>query len=104
TDLVLHHDFTDEYSASKSGRSLSQPACKCSFITLMSPSTAMKFVSPFQRGTTCQCRWPGTPAPATRPRLRPTLKPSGALACFSACTDRCNSEEISASSLADRSS
>jgi len=28
----------------------------------------MKFVSPFHRGTICQCRWPGRPAPATWPR------------------------------------
>ena len=44
-------------------------------ITLASPTTGMKLVSPFQRGTMCQCRWPGTPAPATRPRFSPTLKP-----------------------------
>ena len=37
----------------------------------------MKLVSPDQRGTMCQCRWPGKPAPATRPRFRPMLKPSG---------------------------
>ena len=40
-------------------------------------STVMKLVSPFQRGSTCTCRWPGTPAPAARPRLAPTLTPSG---------------------------
>ena len=40
----------------------------------------MKLVSPLQRGSTCTCRWPGTPAPAARPRLTPTFTPSGAYA------------------------
>ena len=48
----------------------------------------MKFVSPFQRGTTCRCRWPSTPAPATRPRLIPALNPCGDIAAVSACTLR----------------
>ncbi len=30
--------------------------------TRTSPTTAMYFVSPLQRGTTWVCRWPGTPA------------------------------------------
>ena len=42
------------------------------------PTTVMKFVSPFQRGTTCMCRWPGTPAPAGLPRLIPMFMPCGA--------------------------
>ena len=29
----------------------------------------MKLVSPFQRGTMCQCKWPGNPAPAARPEI-----------------------------------
>ena len=37
----------------------------------------MKFVSPIQRGTMCQWRWPGTPAPAARPRFNPMLNPCG---------------------------
>ena len=35
----------------------------------------MKFTSPCHRGTMCQWRWPGSPAPATEPRLRPMLNP-----------------------------
>ena len=45
-------------------------------MTLTLASTGMKFVSPFQRGTRCQCKCPGTPAPATRPKLTPILNPS----------------------------
>ena len=37
----------------------------------------MKLLSPNHRGTRCQCRCPGTPAPAARPRFSPTLNPSG---------------------------
>src|SRR5438034_9943647 len=48
--------------------------------TLTSPTTPMKLVSPFQRGTTCWCRWPGRPAPAQRPMLMPMLKPCGDIA------------------------
>ena len=32
-------------------------------MTLVLVSTGMKLVSPFQRGTMCQCKCPGTPAP-----------------------------------------
>ena len=39
----------------------------------VSDSTDMKFASPVQRGTRCQCKWPGKPAPADLPRLRPML-------------------------------
>ena len=46
--------------------------------TRVSPTTVMKLVSPFQRGTTCMCRWSSTPAPAGLPRFRPMLKPCGA--------------------------
>src|SRR6266446_3583152 len=65
-------------------RSRSQVASSASGSTFTSPSTAMKLVSPFQRGTTWTCRWPSTPAPATRPWLRPMLKPSGRYARRSA--------------------
>src|SRR5262245_10374455 len=57
-------------------------------ITGVSAIVGMKLVSPFQRGTMCQWRWPGRPAPATRPRLRPTLKPSGFISCSSRPTQR----------------
>ena len=43
------------------------------------PTTGMKLVSPFQRGTTCTCRWSGTPAPAGLPRFMPMLNASGAV-------------------------
>ena len=39
----------------------------------------MKLVSPCQRGTRCQCKWPGRPAPATRPKFNPMLKPSASI-------------------------
>ena len=55
-ELLLHHAATLLNSFSKSGRRRSQLVCKCSIITLVSPSTGMKLVSPFQRGTTCQWR------------------------------------------------
>src|SRR5439155_1321502 len=42
-------------------------------ITFTSAKTGMKLVSPSQRGTTCQCKWPGKPAPAARPTLTPRL-------------------------------
>src|SRR5439155_15018039 len=74
-DPLLHHDATVENSFSKSGRSRSQLAVRCSIITLVSPITGMKLVSPFQRGTTCQCTCSAIPAPATRPRFIPTLWP-----------------------------
>ena len=45
--------------------------------TRVSPTTGMKFVSPPHRGTTCQWRCSGMPAPATRPRFSPTLNPWG---------------------------
>ena len=39
------------------------PACprRLSGITRVSPRTGMKFVSPFQRGTTCMCTWSAKP-------------------------------------------
>ena len=43
--------------------------------TRVSPTTGMKLVSPFQRGTTCQCRWSGMPAPATRAQVQPHVEP-----------------------------
>src|SRR5262249_20561414 len=45
-------------------------ASRCSGSTFTSPSTGMKLVSPFQRGTTCRWTWSSIPAPATR-RLSP---------------------------------
>ena len=53
------------------------------------PATVgMKFVSPIQRGTMCQWRWPGTPAPAARPRFRPMLNPCGCITFSSSSTIR----------------
>ena len=46
-------------------------------ITLVSASTGMKFVSPFQRGTTWKWIWSSTPAPLTRPMFAPKLYPCG---------------------------
>ena len=43
--------------------------------TLTPATEGMKFTSPGQRGTTCQWRCPGTPAPATAPTFSPMLKP-----------------------------
>src|SRR5262249_11770167 len=57
--------------------------------TRVSAIAVMKFVSAFQRGTTCTWRWPGTPAPAAAPRLIPTFTPSGAYASFTAAVARC---------------
>ena len=59
-------------------------------ITSTPPMTGMKFVSPLQRGTMCQCRWPGTPAPATWPRFKPTLKPCSIHRAFDNSHDRGN--------------
>ena len=38
--------------------------------TLVLPITGMKLVSPFQRGTTWQCKCDGIPAPAAWPKLK----------------------------------
>jgi hypothetical protein len=40
-------------------------------------TAVMKLVSPAQRGRTWRWKWPGTPAPAARPRLAPMFSPSG---------------------------
>ena len=45
--------------------------------TRASATVVMKLVSPFQRGRTCTWKWPGTPAPAARPRLAPDVEPVG---------------------------
>ena len=67
-------------------------------ITLVSPTTGMKLVSPPQRGTTCMCRCPAMPAPAASPRFMPTLKPCGRYSAVSAATMRCKRAIISAHS------
>jgi hypothetical protein len=43
----------------------------------MSASTGMKFVSPFQRGTTWRWPWSTIPAPATRPMFQRKDGPQG---------------------------
>ncbi len=50
----------------------------------VSARVVMKLVSPFQRGTQCMWKCPGTPAPALRPRLAPTFSPSGEYPSLSA--------------------
>ena len=45
----------------QAARTCSSVPDRCSGITRTSASTGMKFVSPFQRGTTCRCRCPSTP-------------------------------------------
>src|ERR671931_2381310 len=71
--------------------SAARVASNASGITWTPARTGMKFVSPFQRGTTCRCRWSSKPAPATLPRFRPTLNPSGALTSRKARIARCAS-------------
>ena len=44
------------HGAENNGRSRSQVRSSCSTITRVPPTTGMKFVSPIQRGTACQCR------------------------------------------------
>ena len=66
-----------DYRAGQASAILRRVSSRCSGMTLMSASTGMKFVSPFQRGTTWRCQWSTMPAPATLPRLMPTLNPSG---------------------------
>ena len=56
--------------------SSSQSASNDCGMTRIPARVGMKFVSPCQRGTICQCTWPGSPAPATCPRFNPTLNPS----------------------------
>ena len=56
------------------GQQFPQRSSACG-MTFVAATIDMKFVSPFQRGTMCQCRWPGSPAPATRPTFKPMLKP-----------------------------
>ncbi len=58
----------------------------------------MKFVSPSHRGTTCQWRWSGMPAPATRPRFMPTLNPLGCRASRRIRTETLIRSEASVSS------
>jgi len=73
-------------------------------MTLMSASTGMKFVSPFQRGTTWRWAWSTMPAPATRPRFQPTLKPSGAKTARSVAIASTASRCVSSASASSRSS
>jgi len=81
---------------------------RCSGITFTSASTGMKFVSPFQRGTTCRCTWSVTPAPATRPTFQPRLNPSGFAAAASAdiapAASRCVSTTSASSSASNGTS
>ena len=59
------------------GASRAHIASRCSGMRPLRLITGMKLVSPFHRGTRCQCRWSAKPAPAAAPRLRPTFMPSG---------------------------
>src|SRR6476619_623244 len=63
----------------------------------------MKFVSPPHRGTTCQCRCSGMPAPATWPRFSPMLNPCGSDASRRAWTHRWRNAAIAAFSSVPRS-
>src|SRR5262249_28595961 len=83
--------------------SLRRVSRRCSGMTLMSASTGMKFVSPFQRGTTWRWPWSTMPAPATRPRFQPTLNPSGAKTARSASIDSVASRCVSRASASSRS-
>src|SRR3954453_12247582 len=69
----VRHEGVGVQSDANRARSLRNVSSIDSGSTRVSPTTVVKFVSPFQRGTTCQCRWSGMPAPATRPRFIPTL-------------------------------
>ncbi|MFM8704233.1 MAG: hypothetical protein ACKOHG_10300 [Planctomycetia bacterium] len=55
--------------------SCSQSASSACGKTRTPAVVGMKFTSPCQRGTMCQWRWPGSPAPATDPRFNPMLNP-----------------------------
>src|SRR5688572_5019 len=68
--------------------SFCQVVPRSSGITRTSARAVMKLVSPPHRGTAWRWRCPGTPAPASRPRLAPTLKPSGWLTSRRACVAR----------------
>lgn len=65
----------DGQASQRRSRSVSRSysASRDCTMTLASPRIGMKLVSPCQRGTMCQCRWPGNPAPAASPRLTPML-------------------------------
>src|SRR5581483_10784296 len=86
----------------KCGRSRSAVRTSDSGSTFTSPSTGMKLVSPFQRGTTCRCTWSSIPAPATRPMFHPRLNPCGAYSARSAsapaAASRCTSSASSSES------
>src|SRR5208282_6334937 len=62
--------------------SLSQVASSDWGRTRICPSTGMKLLSPFQRGTMWACRWAMLP-PAADPRLKPMFTPSGFMAAES---------------------
>ena len=62
---------------SKKGLSRGQGLAGSSGITRVSPTTVMKLVSPFQRGTTCRWMWSATPAPAEPPEVHPQVDPVG---------------------------
>jgi len=59
-------------------------------ITRTPAVTGMKLESPGHRGTRCQCKCPGTPAPAAAPRLRPMLKPEAWIASRNNCVNEVN--------------
>ena len=58
--------------------------------TRVCPTTGMKFVSPLHRGTTCQCRCPGMPAPAIAPEVQSHVEPGGLDVRRIAASDRCS--------------
>ena len=65
------------FMSAKNGFSFWWVALICSGTTLTSPSTVMKFTSPFQRGTMWKCMCSAMPAPATRPRFSPHVEAVG---------------------------
>ena len=69
-------DVADQPSSSgRAVRYISAISSREAGVTLTSPVTVMKFVSPPQRGTTWAWTCSGSPAPAAAPRLIPMLMP-----------------------------
>jgi len=80
----------------------SRSSVKLWLMTSVSLQTAIKFVSPSQRGTRWMCRWSGRPAPAHRPKFIPTLKPCGFITSDRAfCDSRTNFISSNSSSSLD---
>ena len=46
-------------------------------ITRVPASTDMKLLSPDQRGTMCQCKWPGQARPGDAAQIQPDVEPLG---------------------------